>query len=285
MRTATYETPGPLRVNLDVPVGRIEVETVEGTTTHIELEAVTSDMSEVVENARIECRERGSGHEVSVDVQSRFGIFISFGRSQDIRLRVTCPPGADLNVMTKSADLQARGRYGDVEMKTASGDGSVEEALGFLRFKSASGDLHAERVHGATNVQTASGDVAVFQADGDLTVQLVSGDLWVRDARSSVSANTVSGDQKLDAVHGGVMELRAVSVDIMVGIRRGARVFVDANTVSGSTTSELDLSDAPAGTEPAESDESAALVEVRAKTISGDIAIMRAPGMIVSSRG
>jgi DUF4097 and DUF4098 domain-containing protein YvlB len=280
MRTATYETPGPLRLNLELPVGRIEIETVEGTTTHVELEAVTADMGEVVEHARIDCRERGNGHEVVVEVQSRFGIFISFGRSQDIRLRITCPPGADLNVMTKSADLNARGRYGDVEMKTASGDGSIEEALGSLRFKSASGDLHAERVRGSANVQTASGDVAFFQTDGDVTVQLVSGDLWVRDARASVSANTVSGDQKLDAVSAGTMELRAVSGDIMIGIRRGARVFVDANTVSGSTTSELDLSDAPVGDEPAEP---GAVVEVRAKTISGDIAVTRAPAMVETS--
>ena len=281
MRTATYETPGPLRLNLELPVGRIDLETVEGTTTHVELEAVSGDMSEVVEHARIDCRERGNGHEVFVDVQSRFGIFISFGRSQDIRLRITCPPGADLNVTTKSADLSARGRYGNVEMKTASGDGVVEEALGALRFKSASGDLQVEHVQGTASVQTASGDVALFQTDGDLSVQLVSGDLWVRDARGSVSANTVSGDQKLDAVNGGIIELRAVSGDIMIGIRRGTRVFVDANTVSGSTSSELDLQDAPGDAhEPAETD---AFVEVRAKTISGDIAITRAPAMVPSS--
>ena len=282
MRTATYETPGSLRLDLELPVGRIEVETVEGTTTNVELEAVSGDMSEIVENARIDCRDRGNGHEVSVEVQSRFGIFISFGRSQDIRLRITCPPGADLDVTTKSADLNARGRYGNVEMKTASGDGNVDEAFGFLRFKSASGDLQAERVHGSTSVQTASGDVALSQADGELTVQLVSGDLWVGDARSSISANTVSGDQKLDAVNAGAMELRAVSGDIMIGIRRGARVYVDANTVSGSTTSELDLSDTPVGEETAQPD-SGELVEVRAKTISGDIMITRAPGLVESA--
>lgn len=281
MRSATYETPGALLINVELPVGRIELDTVEGTTTHVELEAVTTDMTDVVESARIDCRERGNGHEVNVGVQSRSGIFISFGRSQDIRLRVTCPPGADLNVKTKSADLTAHGRYGNVEMKTASGDAAVDEALGWLRFKSASGDLAAEHVHGSTSAQTASGDVAVLEAGGDLTAQLVSGDLWVRDARASVSANTVSGDQKLDAVASGSMELRAVSGDIMVGIRRGSRVYVDANTVSGSTTSEFDLSDAPAG--DGEPEEPAGFVEVRAKTISGDISLVRAPAAVPAS--
>ena len=44
----------------------------------------------------------------------------------------------------------------------------------------------------------------------------------------------------------GRIELKAISGDVLVGIRRGSRVFVDANTVSGSTTSELELGDAPA---------------------------------------
>ena len=277
MRTATYDTPGSLRLRLGVPVGQIEVETVAGTTTHVELEAVSRDMEELVDDARIDLRERGDGHEVIVEVQSRFGIFISFGRSQDIRLRITCPPGADLEVMTKSADLRARGVFGTVDMKTASGDASIEEARGDVKFKSASGDLHVEHVHGAMHAQTASGDVAVMETDGEASFQLVSGDLWLRDARASVSANTVSGDQKLDAVHSGTMELRAVSGDIQLGIRRGSRVYVDANTVSGSTTSELDLSDAP--TDAGETSDEGTLVEIRAKTVSGDIAIMRAPAL------
>jgi hypothetical protein len=166
MRTATYETPGALRLNLEVPVGRIELETVEGTTTHVELEAVTGDMIEVVENARIDCRERGNGHEVVVEVQSRFGIFISFGRSQDIRLRVTCPPGADIEAQTKTADVHARGEYRSVVVKTASGDVDVEEAHVDARIKTASGDVHLGVVHGVVDVHTASGDLAIERAGG-----------------------------------------------------------------------------------------------------------------------
>ena len=277
MRTATYETPGSLRLRLSLPVGQIEVETVTGTTTHVELEAVSRDMEEIVDEARIDCRERGEGHEVIVEVQTRFGFFVSIGRSHDIRLRITCPVGADLEVMTKSADLRARGEFGTVDMKTASGDASIEDARGDVKYKSASGDLHVEHAGGSMQAQTASGDVAVSEVDGDLTVQLVSGDVWVRDARASVSANTVSGDQKFDAVHSGTMELRSVSGDIHLGVRRGCRIYVDANTVSGATTSELDLSDAP--TDAGESSDEGTLVEIRAKTVSGDIAIMRAPAL------
>lgn len=276
MRRETYETPGPLRLRLGLPVGQMEVETVEGTTTTVELEAVSSDMEELVSEARISCRERGNGHEVVVEVQSRFGIFISLGgRSQDIRLRITCPHGADLEATSKSADVRVRGEVGRVEIKTASGDTSIDSADGDVQFKSASGDFHINHAGGRMQLQTASGDVFVRRVDSDCVAQLVSGDFFVEDARASVSANTVSGDQKIDAVCSGTVESRAVSGDVLIGVRRGSRLYIDANTVSGSTSSEFDLSDAPDDEGESASDES--FVEIRVKTVSGDIRIMGAP--------
>jgi hypothetical protein len=58
-------------------------------------------------------------------------------------------------------------------------------------------------------------------------------------------------------------------------VRRGSRVYVDANTVSGSTNSELELSDAPAEDGGGEGDEGP-MVELRIKTVSGDVNIARA---------
>ena len=133
----------------------------------------------------------------------------------------------------------------------------IEDARGMLSVNSASGDLHAGSVGGETNVQ------------------LVSGDVYIGEADDSITANTISGDQRIEAVYRGRMDLRAVSGDISVGIRRGSRIYVDANTVSGSTTSELDLSDAPAEQQSPEGESS--LVELFAKTVSGDVRIERAP--------
>jgi DUF4097 and DUF4098 domain-containing protein YvlB len=239
----------------------------------------------MVEASRIELVRRGDGYEVVVETRTRHGIWISFSRGPDIRLgqpeiqlRVTCPHGADLDVRTKSADLKARGQYGAVEVKTASGDVSVEQA-GDLRAKTASGDVHVDRVDGTLDVHSASGDVHSGSVARDANVQLVSGDVFIREAGGSVSANTVSGDQRFEAVTQGRMELRAISGDISVGIRQGARLFVDANTVSGSTSSEFELGDAPAG----EAAPEGLLVEVFAKTVSGDVRIERAPGPVTTT--
>ena len=279
MRSETFSTPGPVRLNLEMPSGEIDLETAQTDETQVELEALSSDdaVRDLVDNARIELIRRGDGHEVVVEAKGRRGISISIGSTgislggPQLRLRVTCPHGAALDLRTKSADLRARGEYGEVEVKSASGDVQVEQAQE-TRIKSASGDIRLDHVKADLEVQTASGDVHVGVVDGDIEAQLVSGDLHVRDARASVSANNVSGDQRLEAVEEGRVDVKAISGDVSVGIRSGSRFYVDANTVSGDTSSEFELGDAP--TEEADPD--TPLVEVFAKTVSGDVRIERA---------
>jgi hypothetical protein len=282
MRTETFQTPGAVRLNLELPSGAIEIETSETDETRVELEALSENeqVREMVDAARIESVRRGDGHEVVVEVRTRHGVWISFSKGPDIRigspemrLRISCPAGAELDVRTKSADLEARGNYGAADVKTASGDVNVEHAGG-AEVKTASGDVHFETVDGYFDVKTASGDVYVDSVAHDSNIQLVSGDLHIGEAGGSISANTVSGDQRIGAVVEGRVELRTVSGDVGVGIRRGSRVFIDANTVSGSTSSEFDLTDAPQSVAPSAD---SPLVEVYAKTVSGDVRIERAP--------
>jgi DUF4097 and DUF4098 domain-containing protein YvlB len=281
MRTWDFETPGNVRLDLEIPFGRIEIETATGDSTHVSLDGNESFSRDLIDEARVEMHQRGDRSEVTVEVRHR-GIVFSLGRSPEIRLRVVCPPEADVAVRTKSADVTARGNYGSIEAKTASGDIEIDEVSGDFRVKTASGDVGLQRVDGLVEIQSTSGDVALQHAGGDVVAKLVSGDIWIRDAGGSVHANTVSGDQRFEAVVAGTVEATAISGDVYVAVRRGSRVYVDANTVSGSTSSEFDLSDAPAESEP---DEDAPMVEVRAKTVSGDIMLARAPAPAQLPRG
>ncbi|MDQ1465731.1 MAG: hypothetical protein QOH10_146, partial [Actinomycetota bacterium] len=78
------------------------------------------------------------------------------------------------------------------------------------------------------------------------------------------------------AVMQGNVAAHSVSGDVTIGVRRGSKVFLDCNTVSGDTASELELTtDAPAGDGP--------LVEIRAKTVSGDIRITRAAAPVTNT--
>ena len=138
MRRETFETPGPLALDIRVPSGEIEIEAVEGSETVVELSA----SPELEEEARIGLRPRRDGHELSVVIEKRSGFFR--GLREEVRLRVSAPPGTDVEVSTASADTEGRGEFGKVDVNTASGDVSFDKATGDVAINSASGDLKME---------------------------------------------------------------------------------------------------------------------------------------------
>jgi DUF4097 and DUF4098 domain-containing protein YvlB len=258
-----FETPGAVALDISCAEGEIEIETTESAATEVEVDA--SD--ELLEAARVEHSDAAGRHEVVVRIPKRGGLF---RRGGHVHVTVRAPEGADLRVDAASADTRARGRFGSAVVQAASGDvglPAVAEAV----VKTASGDVEVENAAGDVTVSTASGDVRVGRVGGSTTVRSASGDVTVREAASDVGISTASGDQTIGAVVQGRVELRSASGDVRVGIARGSGVWVDARSMSGDTTSELELGDA----EP-QSDESGPLVELSAISMSGDVQIARA---------
>src|SRR5215218_687318 len=205
MRTETFSTPEPIRLEIRIPAGDVEIETADVAETVVELECRGRDADQLEHDTRIEAR----GREVLIEAPDR-----SF-QDGDYRVRVVTPHGADLRSEVASADIVGRGTFGEVEINVASGDVVLEQVEGETRINSASGDVRLRRV--------VEGDVRVHSASGD----------------------------------------------VEVGIAAGSRLWVDAQSLSGSTSSELELEGAP-------SDDEGPLVELRVQTMSGDIAVRRA---------
>jgi DUF4097 and DUF4098 domain-containing protein YvlB len=263
MRRETFETPGPLTLDIRIPSGDIDLETAEGTESIVELSA----SPELEEAARIELRPKRDGHELSVVIEKRSGLFRAF--REDVRLRVTTPPGADVEVSTASADVDARGDFGAAQINTASGDVEFEHVGGEAQVNSASGDVKLARVDGALTVNTASGDLEVGRLAGEGKVRAASGDISIDEADGSLKVQTASGDVDVHSVREGDVTLQTASGDIEVAVKQGSKVFIDARSMSGETSSELEITDAP-------SDGAGPLVEIRATAMSGDIEIRRA---------
>ena len=247
MRTESFATPGDVVLNLEVPKGEVEIETIDGTETTVELEARGRDADEYEQEVRIEARPRGNGHEVLVDAGSRRGQ-LGF-REGEYRVRIKAPVDASVRAELASADIRGRGRFSELEIAIASGDVAFDEVAGQAKVNTASGDVELRRV-GSAKVNSASGDIRI-------------------DESGPVEANTASGDIQLRRVSSGEVKLHSASGDLEVGIAKGSRLWVDAQSISGDTSSELELEGAPAGDE-------GPLVELRAQTMSGDIALRRA---------
>jgi DUF4097 and DUF4098 domain-containing protein YvlB len=254
----SFETEGPLRLDLRVPGGRVEVEASGDGAAEVRLEGPELD-----ERATVALR----GDELRVHVRDRKGFFVDFGREEYL-LRVRCPAGSSLHVRTKSADVETRGPLADVRCESASGDVTIDTAQS-VHAQSASGDIAVRAAAGEVEAGSASGDVEIGRA-ARVVANVVSGDLRVHDVEGSVSAKSVSGDVRLDGVVSGDVSVQAVSGDVHVGVRRGSLVYVDASTLSGDTRSELDLDGEPAA------DEGGPRVELQLKTVSGDITVARA---------
>jgi len=263
MRRETFDTPGPLELNVRVPTGDVDLETAEGTETIVEISA----SPEIEEEARIELHPKRDGHEVMVVIEKKSGLFRSF--REDVRVRISSPPGADVDVSTASADIEARGDYGSAKVNTASGDLRFEHIAGDAQVNSASGDVSLDQVDGGLTVNTASGDVEIRRIQGNAKVRAASGDISIDEADSALKVQTASGDVEAKSVREGEVTLQTASGDIEVGIRQGSKLWIDARSMSGETTSELELGDAP-------TDGEGPLVEVRATAMSGDIKVKRA---------
>jgi DUF4097 and DUF4098 domain-containing protein YvlB len=264
-----FETAGHVALRLTLGAGEVTLEAAEDGRVEIELVSLRDNDAtrQAIAEARVEMTDRPGGHEIVVQVPKKSS-FLS-GRGSRVGLRVHCPQGSDLILRGGSANLDAAGAIGAVDVRTASGDVSLEDVAS-LHVDTASGDIGVRDVDGSFNVRTASGDVTVRRCGGLLAANLVSGDLSVSEASAGLTVNTVSGDVRIHSAGGGGMRIQAVSGDVHLGIKPGERLFLDASSVSGTMSSELALADEP----PADS--TIPVIELRARTVSGDVEIVRA---------
>jgi len=246
-----FHTPEPVELEVKVPSGDVDVETVDGDETFVSVEGDEKllELTDV----------RQDGRRIVVELKERkaFGISISIGAfsfgNGSLRVRARVPHASRAELSTAAADMKLRGRYGALEVNSASGDLA----------------LHGEVERDAV-VKVVSGDVRLDRVGGDLRVQTVSGDVEAAAVGGSVTTKSVSGDVRVESVRAGSVNAQSVSGDIEIGIAAGTNLDVDAGSLSGDLASEVPLSNDPSAT-----GDGPTLV-VRGKTVSGDFRVFRA---------
>ena len=252
MALHTFHTPHPVELELKIPAGDVEVETVDS-----EESTVTLDGDDrLVEQTAVEM----VGNRLRVELEGGkgpFGITVAFGSftigRTPLRIRVRVPHDSRVELSTAAADMIVRGRVGSLETKSASGDLSVEAD-----------------VAGNAIVKTVSGDVRMRAVGGELRAQTVSGDINVASVGGNILAKSVSGDLRFESTREGHVTAQSVSGDIRVGVAPGTNLDVDAGSVSGDLDSEVAL-----GSDAGNLGDGPVLV-VRGKTVSGDFKVFRA---------
>jgi hypothetical protein len=252
MLERTFHTPLPLELEVGIPSGDIEVETTEGEESNIAVDGDDRLLEEV------EIRHEGDRIVVAYRGKGKFGFSLSplslvFG--SELRVRASIPHGAGVKVKTASADTKLEGHFGPLGINSVSGDVRA----------------HGE-IAGSTSLKTVSGDADLDRVEGDLSAHTVSGDLRIGPIAGSADLKTVSGDLRLQSVIAGDVRFSSVSGDIEIGIADGSALDVDAGSTSGDLSSEVPLASEPV---PGE-DDSAPVVVLRGRTVSGDVKVFRA---------
>lgn len=274
MSVYTFGTPGAIRLYVELGKGRLDVTAADTDTTTVTVEG--DDPEEV--------RVEHDGDLVSIVAPRDRGLF-GLGSKGHI-VTVTLPEESALRAQTGSAAVSASGTLGTAQVKTGSGDIELERVYGAGELSSGSGDLVLDHVRGPLGVKTGSGDVHVVEALGPVRISTGSGDIQLDRSTETVNVKTGSGDLRLGSASGeiamstgsGDLEIRSLtsgrlvgkgaSGDIRVGIPAGTPVWTDLSTVSGQIRSNLKGSGQPA--------EGQDHVELRARTVSGDIILIEA---------
>ena len=251
MAERTFHTPEPVELEVKIPAGAIEVETVDGDESSILLEGP----DKLLEQARVELL--GNRLRVELEPKGPFGLTIvigdfSYGRG-GVRVRARVPHGSRSELVTASADMRLRGAYSALDVKSASGDLVVD------------GDVAAD-----ATIKTVSGDVRLGSIGGELRVQTVSGDVVAGSVGGDVTTKAVSGDVRVESARSGHVTAQSVSGDIEIGVAPGTNLDVDAGSVSGDLSSDV-----PLGNDVGAVGDGPTLV-VRGKTVSGDFKVFRA---------
>ncbi|HET9420661.1 MAG TPA: DUF4097 family beta strand repeat-containing protein [Nocardioides sp.] len=271
MTTHQFETLEPVDLYVENGSGSVTITADDTTETTVEVTGRHAEEAVVSQD----------GKQISVIAPKLRSGFL--GGDSKLDMAITVPTDSTLAVKTGSASVSATGSYsggqvksgsgditieildGPAAVETGSGDIRVDTADQELKVKSGSGDVKVQYAGGAIAVSTGSGDVEIGTSNAPAVVKTGSGDLDLGESRDDVAMSTGSGDMVIRVAHRGKLLAKGASGDVQIGIPAGVPVWTDVSTVSGEIRSGLEGVGEP--------EEGADHVELRAKTVSGDIVL------------
>lgn len=259
-----FDRSEPVTLSLRAITGSVEIEAGHHETVQVEVMPLDDNPAaqQTADNTRVVLD--GDTLIVAVPNPERWRL----RRAPALRITVRIPEGSSVTGESASATVRAAGLYRNVHVKLASADCHVADLLGDLRLGTASGDLSVGRVGGSAYLKSSSGQIRIGDVIGDVTVGAASGSIVIASAGGSVDAGSASGDITVGSLSRGKARLRTASGDIAVGIAPGTGVWLDLNTASGHSVTDL--------TSHGESAPNSTTLEVRVRTASGNIRIHRA---------
>ena len=260
-----FPSPEPVAATVTVGAGSVTLIAEDRPSTAVTIDPY--DSSEASRSAAEQTTVVFTGDRLTIEAPNNSGGRL-FRRGGQVLVSVRLPRGSRVRTQVGSAGVRVEGPLAEAIVTSGSGDVYAAEA-GSLTVQTGSGDVCAESV-GELKVSTGSGDVTVTSTTGDTDIKTASGDVNLVEAGGTVHTATASGDVHIGAMLGDRVSVSTASGDVELGVPVGTKVWLDLDTVSGSTRSDLAMTEAPA--DPADA---VAVLNVQVRTVSGDIALRR----------
>jgi DUF4097 and DUF4098 domain-containing protein YvlB len=263
-----FDRSTPVTVVLRAHGGSVDITAEDRLTIEVDVQPMGGGdaAAEAAQRTRVELEDD------TLVVEAPGGDYWSWRRTPKLRITLKVPAGSALAGKSAAADVRAAGLYSTVQLNVASADVSLEEALGDVSLESASGDLTVRKAGGSMRLKSASGDLRTGDVTGDVSAQTASGDIRLGVVGGSLLAGSASGDIEVGQLRQGQAQAKTASGDVKVGIAAGSQVWMDLNTASGKTVTDLtSQGDTPPTDRPV-------TLELQIRTASGDIRVHRATG-------
>jgi hypothetical protein len=275
-----FDTPKPITVSLDVAIGEIRITASERTDTVVEVRPSNAENNNDTKAAGQTKVDYANGR---LKVKSPKPPAL-FGKSGSVDVIIDLPDGSSVDGEATLADLHAEGRFGEftfrtvsgeirldrtgpLRLETTSGDITVHSAKGEARVEAGSGKIRIHEVKGNARIKSVNGDTRVDEITGELRVNAGNGAITVDRAHADVTAKSANGHVHVGEVARGQVVLETTAGNLEIGVRDGSAAWLDLQSVAGQVRNSMEATSGPDG--------DADTVEVRARTVTGDILIRR----------
>ncbi len=281
-RSHTFPTPGPTRLRVELPSGRIQIAADAEGETRVVLSAPQGDSWALKWIAEAEVADIG-GEIVVRNPHQRLSFNFGFSRGS-IEASIHLPAASAAHLTIGAGRIETAGRLGDLSATTGAGGVRIE-ACASARLRTGSGNIDILEVAGEVDATTGAGTVAIGKA-GDVRVTTGAGNarlesvaraakfttghgnVEVGHAGDSLEAFTASGDIEVRRADHGRVRAKTVSGRVRVGVAEGVAARLDLRSVSGRVLSELNAGGPPGAGETQ--------VELILSSVSGNVNVARA---------
>jgi DUF4097 and DUF4098 domain-containing protein YvlB len=278
----TYNTPTPIDLAINLPVGVIEVFASDRQDTVVTV-SPTNPTKAVDRRGAKETKVEFDGQRLTVTGPKPRISFI--GPTESVDLKIELPTGSRLTAESSVGAVRTNGRLGatrikastgwvevdatgDLWLRASHGNATVGTADGGMEIIADHGQIRVGTVTGDAILKAAHGSITIGECGGDVEAKLSYGDFEITKALASITAKTAYGSIHLREVSSGSIQVESGFGQVAIGVKAGVPAWLDLSSKEGRVRNELEGDRAPEASENT--------VAIHARTQFGDISVRRA---------